>query len=245
VALALAEVCFYKLASNEVSSDGPILRRLQTWLGSAAVTVSAIAISQAWLDKPIAILAHDLFGRSSVVGEFTQTPSFYSPLVTSIFVVFMARRLAFRPFVRFDVALILSDLSIILAKLIVPPLKFVFGRTWPIYHHPSFIYDGVYGFNFFHPGPAYESFPSGHMASVCALVIVLWMYYPRLWPVYAVCAGGLAGALILGNYHFLSDVIAGAFVGSSTAVLIVAIWEALERCAFLTPWPGSDRAHSG
>jgi len=39
----------------------------------------------------------------------------------------------------------------------------------------------------------------------------------------------MGGALILGNYHFLSDVIAGAFVGSSTAMLMVAIWEALEQ----------------
>jgi hypothetical protein len=32
----------------------------------------------------------------------------------------------------------------------------------------------------------------------------------------------------MGNYHFLSGVIAGGFVGSSTAVLVVSGWELLK-----------------
>jgi hypothetical protein len=94
-------------------------------------TVIAVAISATWLDKPIAILVHDTFGRSRVLGGFTGTPSFYSPLVIFILLVLFVRRLAFRPFGKLDMVLILCDVSIILAKLIMPPLKFLFGRTWP------------------------------------------------------------------------------------------------------------------
>jgi hypothetical protein len=32
----------------------------------------------------------------------------------------------------------------------------------------------IYGFNFFHGGHGYASFPSGHTAVTCAVVTVLW-----------------------------------------------------------------------
>jgi membrane-associated phospholipid phosphatase len=215
-----------------VKVQGNVLRRSQIWCAGFLSTILAVVISVTWLDKPIAYFAHDVFGQSGTLGfvsEFTGTPSFFSPLATFILVIFIVRRLAFRPFGEFDIVLIVCDFSIVLAKLIVPPLKFVFGRTWPLYHHPSLIGDGVYGFNFFHAGPAFESFPSGHMTSIFALVVVLWICYPRFWPTYVACMAAMGGALIAGNYHFLSDVIAGGFVGSSAAMLMVSIWEALDR----------------
>jgi membrane-associated phospholipid phosphatase len=94
---------------------------------------------------------------------------------------------------------------------------------------PSFTYSRWCGFNFFHAGPAFESFPSGHMTSIFALVVVLWICYPRFWPTCVACMAAMGVALIAGNYHFLSDVIAGGFVGSSAAMLMVSIWEALDR----------------
>ena len=188
-------------------------------------TACVIVASVAWLDRPIAYFVHDAFGQYLIVGSFTETPSFFSPLAVLVFLIVVARRIAFRPFGRLDVALILADLSIILAKLVVAPLKVMFGRTWPQYHMPSLIGDGTYGFNFFQAGPSLESFPSGHMASICALLVVFWLWYPAYWPTYTVAIFGMAVGLVIGNYHFLSDVIAGAFVGCATAVLLVHIYE--------------------
>jgi membrane-associated phospholipid phosphatase len=205
------------------------LRLLQTWCVVFLLTVIAVAITATWLDKPIAILVHDTFGRFEVLGSFTGTPSFYSPLAIFILLVLLVRRLAFRPFGKLDVVLILCDVSIILAKLIMPPLKFLFGRTWPQYARPSLIGDGVYGFHFLHSGPGFESFPSGHMASISALITVLWIYYPKYGPIYAAVIAAMAGGLIVGNYHFVSDVLAGSFVGFSTGVFVVSLWEAWDR----------------
>jgi len=199
------------------------------WFVSLVATTFAVGLSAAWIDKPIAYFVHDVFGQVEALGSFTEAPSFFSPLATLVFLAFLARRIAFHPFGRLDIVLILSDLSIILAKVIVPPLKFVFGRTWAQYHSPSLISDGVYGFNFFHAGYAFESFPSGHVASVCALIVVFWICYPKFWTVYIACIAVMAGVLVVGNYHFLSDVIAGGFVGGSTAVLMVSVWEAWDR----------------
>jgi membrane-associated phospholipid phosphatase len=191
-----------------------------------------VGISVTWLDRPIAILVHDTVGQFEVSGSFTGTPSFFSPLAIVILLVLLARRIAFRPFGKLDVTLILSEVSIILAKLIMPPLKLLFGRTWPQYHHPSLIGDGVFGFNFLHSGPEFESFPSGHMASICAVIIVFWICYPRFRPIYWLAMATMAGGLIVGDYHFVSDVLAGALVGISTAMLVVSIWEAASSRRF-------------
>ena len=72
-------------------------------------------------------------------------------------------------------------------------LKLVFGRTWPDTfrdNNPSFLHDGVYGFNFFHGGHAYASFPSGHTAVTCAVISVLWIYYPAWRRLYALAVLG-------------------------------------------------------
>jgi membrane-associated phospholipid phosphatase len=59
----------------------------------------------------------------------------------------------------------------------------------------------------------YTGFPSGHMAVFAALAIATVRFYPQsrnaCWGLLAV----LAAALILTDYHFVADVIAGAYVG--------------------------------
>ena len=37
----------------------------------------------------------------------------------------------------------------------------------------------------------------------------------------------MAMPLLVGNYHYLSDIVAGGFVGASTAIFTVALWEVL------------------
>jgi membrane-associated phospholipid phosphatase len=187
--------------------------------------ICAILVSVAWLDRPITYCVNDVFGQYVIVRSFTGTPSFFSPLATVVLLVFIARRSLLCPFGRLDAALILADLSLILAKLVVPPLKVVSGRTWPQSHMPSLIGDGTYAFKFFQSGPSFESFPSGHTASICALFVVFWLWYPACWPIYTVAFVGMVAGLVVGNYHFLSDVVAGGVVGSAAAISAVSIYE--------------------
>jgi membrane-associated phospholipid phosphatase len=223
------------------------LTRPRVWGTAFLASIGFIIVSVAWLDRPIAYFFNDAFGQYLIVGSFAGTPSFFSPLAVLVFLVFVARRVALRPFGRLDVALILSDLSIILAKLLVAQLKVVFGRTWPQYHTPSLISDGTYTFEFFQSGPSFESFPSGHMASICALFVVFWLWYPAYWLIYTAAIVGMAAGLVIGNYHFLSDVIGGAVVGCMTAISIVSIsesWRAwrLKRGSLISVAPANKRA---
>lgn len=102
-------------------------------------------------------------------------------------------------------------------------LKYIFGRIntreWLNAPHE-------YGFHWFHGGEQYCGFPSGHMAVFTALIAVLWRLHPRYRAAYLAFLLLLASALIVTNYHFLSDVIAGVYVG----ILIEALtWRVAGR----------------
>jgi membrane-associated phospholipid phosphatase len=90
----------------------------------------------------------------------------------------------------------------------------------------AFIFDSkvhflpcAFGFNPFHGGPGFASFPSGHVAAICAVMTVLWWSYPSLRPIYVACVAAVAIGLIGANYHFLSDVLGGIFVGITAGYL--------------------------
>ena len=89
-------------------------------------------------------------------------------------------------------------------------LKFVFGRVntrlW--LEKPE-----LYGFHWFHGGGFGAGFPSGHMAVFTVMIAALWRFYPRYRSLYLVFSLLLATALVVTNYHFLGDVVGGAYLG--------------------------------
>jgi membrane-associated phospholipid phosphatase len=175
------------------------------------------------------LLVHVHSARRETFARLTYIPDPLLPLAAAAFVAFGLWALAGRPLSKIVTSGVLCSISLIVAETIKSQLKFAFGRLWPdtwVQNNPSFIHDGAYGFNFFHGGPGYASFPSGHTAATCAEISVLWIIFPKLRPVYALVVLAVAVGLIGANYHFLSDVIAGGFVGSSTDWMTAALWQA-------------------
>jgi membrane-associated phospholipid phosphatase len=109
------------------------------------------------------------------------------------------------------VAFVLNDLL----------LKPIFGRgdVDVFLYYPSH-----YGFAPFQGGWGY-SFPSGHMAIVIAFVSVAWRYLPRAYPLYVVFIGVTAAVLLIGEWHFVSDLIAGALWGNIVAIIAMELYE--------------------
>ncbi|HEX9137433.1 MAG TPA: phosphatase PAP2 family protein, partial [Nitrospirota bacterium] len=70
-----------------------------------------------------------------------------------------------------------------------------------------------WGFHWFIGGGDLNAFPSGHMSVLTPLIISLWRFYPRYRTFFLALGLALGGALIMTNSHFLSDVIAGAYLG--------------------------------
>jgi membrane-associated phospholipid phosphatase len=118
--------------------------------------------------------------------------------------------------------------NLVVTNTIKSLLKGVFGRTWPtswLGDNPSLIDNGVYGFYPFHFDKAYGSFPSGHAAAVLAVISILWLSLPRWRWLYALAGIALCAALVVLNYHFVGDVIAGAMLGSITGCYATRVFQ--------------------
>ncbi|HEX5506884.1 MAG TPA: phosphatase PAP2 family protein [Pseudolabrys sp.] len=201
---------------------------LQRWLLSLATTAAAVIVSYAWLDRPIALFVHRTFPHREAFEKLTHIPDPLLPLAVVCFVAIGVRALAAYPPSRLAAAVLLCSVSVIVAEAIKNQLKFVFGRTWPdtwTHSNPSLIHDNVFGFNFFHGGEAYASFPSGHTTVTCAVISVLWIFYPRLRALWLLIALAVAVGLVGADYHFLGDVIGGGFVGVSTGWMVTLLWD--------------------
>jgi len=205
-----------------------IARALMLWLLALAATALLVAVSYLWLDRPIAFFVHAHLRpvRLNGLDLLARVPDPLIP-VAVVLLLFEALRILWR--LRLNMhhrVACVCGLSILVAEAIKNQLKFVFGRSWPTSvgnDRPSLIGDGTYGFHWLQTGGSYDSFPSGHMGAACAMLSVLWLCYPRGRPLWAAAALAVAAALIGGNYHFLGDVIAGAFVGSSVGLAATGI----------------------
>ena len=214
------------MPNNTVEAAAP---RLTTWLGWLAVTAVLVAISYQWFDRPIATFSHNELKRAQVFIWMQRIPEWFrvgAPIcLMAVGVYSLTGRTLAKPFA----VLFLASLSLVASTSIKDQLKIVFGRTWPdtwTHNNPSFIRDGAFGFHPFSMGSWYELFPSGHTTSTCAVIGVLWFCWPKFRPLYVLIVATVAVGLIGANYHFVSDVIAGAFGGLSVGWIAVRLWEA-------------------
>ena len=204
---------------------------LQKWTLSLAAVVVASSISYQWLDRPIAFLSHRSISEHAFV-RLGQLPDPFLPLAVILFVSLGLWRLSGRVLSKVQKCALVCSISLITAVATKAELKLVFGRTWPsswMGNNPSYVRDGIYGFNFFHGGNEYASFPSGHMAMICAVIAVLWVYFPAARTFYVVAILTAGAGLVVANYHFLSDVITGSFVGVTCAWITMSLEAALNE----------------
>jgi membrane-associated phospholipid phosphatase len=213
-------------------------RTFKFWLGGLVMTSLVALISIAWVDKPIALLV-DHLGLHHVPDKLVQSPGLSIPLASSlVFSAFGLAAILGRIFSRLEWAILLCDISVLAAEAIKNQLKYVFGRTWPDSWEPqisSLIRDNAYDFHFFHQGQSYESFPSGHAAVVAAVMSVVWILFPKLRAVCAIGIGAADVGLVLLNLHFVSDVVAGTFVGVSAGMFTVALCAPAAQANSLAP----------
>lgn len=89
-------------------------------------------------------------------------------------------------------------------------LKALFGRVNTRYwiNHPYH-----FEFRWLHASEHFFGFPSGHLAIAAAIAFPIMHYYPRLRPLGWTVLLLLAITLLVSEYHFLGDLIAGAYIG--------------------------------
>ncbi len=104
----------------------------------------------------------------------------------------------------------LIAITVPLAFFLKSVLKIAVGRIttryWLVHpHYPQF--------HWFSGGSHFDGFPSGHMAVFTAFAVSLLRYYPQHRVLYASFLALLSIALIATDYHFVSDIIAGGYLG--------------------------------
>jgi membrane-associated phospholipid phosphatase len=118
-------------------------------------------------------------------------------------------------------------------------LKPLFGRQPPA----GWVIHGTYVFSWLLPTDN-STFPSGHAVQMAAVATVFWRAYPGWrW----LCVGLpllFSAAFVLGNWHYVSDVIAGLFVGVTAGLIVQALWNATVAGARL-PRDESTLSRSG
>ena len=168
---------------------------LRNWCIGLAFTAGTVVTSDLWLDQPIASFVHQNVTDKTIFVWLHRLPVAFLLLSLLVFVWCGFWALTNRPFSRVQSVGLTCSISFVTANFINNQFKYAFGRTWPdtwVQNNPSLIQNGVFGFNPFHGGPGFASFPSGHVAAVCAVITVLWSAYPSLRPNYVVCLSAVA-----------------------------------------------------
>jgi membrane-associated phospholipid phosphatase len=202
------------------------------WAVGFLIMTVVVALSYEWLDRPIAVYVHAEFHGVKALPWLTRIPEGLAILTLAIFIVMGWRVALGRHLSRAESVFLVCGVSLVVAIAIKDQLKFAFGRTWPetwINNNLSLIRNNVYGFNPFHGGVGYSSFPSGHTTATCAVMSVLWICYPKFRAIYVLLIAAVGIGLIGADFHFLSDVVAGGFLGLSTGWITVSFWERAER----------------
>lgn len=198
-------------------------RLLKIWILGITLTSATVWFCYLWLDRPIALWVHGTAGTRRLPAELVNSPFSSTSFISACaFVICGLAAISGRRFSKPETTLTMSVVSVVSTVLIKDQLKFMFGRTWP----DMFIHDDVYGFHYFHYGSSFESFPSGHAAVAAAFLFVPWFLFPHLRTLMTTLIIATDVGLVMLNLHFLSDVIAGSFLGFSSALFTISLWRA-------------------
>jgi membrane-associated phospholipid phosphatase len=185
----------------------------------SAITVATLLMAVAallWLDAPAAEAAYTareswLHGLARRLGRLGEV---HWLLVPPLLLALLWRKS--HP-VRARCALFVAA-TVGVAGLLALGKKFLIGRARPIVWMES----GDGGVYFLQTSYEYMSFPSGHAATAFAAMVALALVVPRLTAPLIAVAAILAAARVVSISHFVSDVVVGAGLGATTALILAA-----------------------
>lgn len=195
----------------------PIVVRI--WLLLLVVCATAVVVSFERLDVPMAISFWKVGRFLSPLNKAFGTAVILS-LESAVILVLILARLMRGHISRFGEALAIAcGASICAYGINEDVLKLLFGVP-----NPAAVMQGArHAFNFW-MGAGDSSFPSGHMVLAGAFAgVFMRLYRASTWPLSALLLLA-AGLLIVGDWHFLSDVVAGTFLGVSVGILAGEGW---------------------
>jgi lipid A 4'-phosphatase len=197
-------------------------------VGTAATAI-LIVISMKAIDRPLALFFHTRDADLHSLFEFTGRLGLTFGYLTLTGLGFVALQWGgllprLRPVTARIRALAVIPaflfLSIAMSGVIVDILKVVFGRA-----RPKLLFQSdIFGFMWLNWNADHWSFPSGHSATIVALMTALWYLWPQHVLFYIFAAAIVAGSRVVVGAHFLSDILAGALVAVLTTRSVARIF---------------------
>jgi membrane-associated phospholipid phosphatase len=191
-----------------------------------AACVAAVLLCYFFIDKPVVFFAHAHGAREYALLHWFQKIPNVIQLLSPAAVLYLVYRLYKKSLSHFDRFILHAVVTLIGITVVKYPIKYFFARHWPSTFYKgnlSLLDDGVYGFAFFEVGKAFEALPSGNAAVIFGLAFIFWFYYPRWrWLGALLCLLSAVGVIGL-YYHFVGDVVAGAFMGIAVGAAVLEV----------------------
>jgi membrane-associated phospholipid phosphatase len=196
----------------------------QIWLLLFVACAAVVILSFARIDVPLALALWKVGRFLSPLNKGFGTAIILS-LESTVTLVLILARLVRGHISRFGATLAIACVASICAYGINSSvLKLLFG----VPNLTEVIHGARHTFNFW-MGSGDSSFPSGHMVLAGAFAgVFMRLYRASIWPLSALLLLA-AGLLIVGDWHFLSDVVAGTFLSVSAGLLAGEWWAVHSR----------------
>ena len=190
-----------------------------TWLSILLICTLLVAISFRYVDVPVARCVDGIL--TSAAGLATGLASAVLLGIEAVVALaLIVIRITRGNLSAFRKATVLACLTSICTYAInSSTLKVFFGVPTP-----AAVLHGVQHAFHLLGGSSESSFPSGHMALAGAFAGVFMRLYRASIVPFSALLLIAAVMLILGDWHFVSDVIAGSFVGISAGLLAGEVW---------------------
>ena len=190
------------------------MNRALKWSIAVVAVILLCVLSYIFTDIQAALWFHTLNNRwandvFNIITDFGES-QWYLIAGMLLFVAFRKKN-----FYRAYSGLFLS-LSVAVSGVSADMIKYIAGRARPTLYFS----EHLYGFNSFHYEYEWISFPSGHAATAFSVAIVLTTLYPRWRVLFLISAALIAFSRILLTQHYISDVIAGSFLGIASSILL-------------------------
>lgn len=121
-------------------------------------------------------------------------------------------------------------LAVFMGAAVMQALKYGIGRPRPLSTFALLVESGQAHINVVGRTLSHRSFPSGHAQAAASVLTYLGCLYPRYWLGWG--TGILLAAIgrVYVGVHFPSDVIAGAILGSFSALAVVYLQTRISEC---------------
>ncbi len=212
-----------KAVPNSVGNSALQSHRFLLWLAGLVVCVVTVVLCYLYVDRPVAE-----YFEATV--RYTETWQWLSHLLTlfpltvgaaMVFLFYAGCKVMARQRLPFWSGTPLAcSWAAMWALATERILKGIFGRPGP---EPLYLHHNVYGFEGPRGNLRWDSFPSGTALVITAVAAVVWILQPKWRWAGTLMSVILMCAVIAANWHWVSDVVAGAYLGATIGWMTVYI----------------------